>query len=269
MVKDRSQKPSMPKRRAHFSTRPVKTHKLKVHLIPSKLKLFDELKDLKEIGDSKRFVKIRDLGTGTLASAWLAYDSKFANQQVVIKVIKRRNVREFEHEIAILNHLKPLCGKIIPCYRGYFVLSDTLHIVTQYLGDHWIVLKDASIPLLTKFMRTIVQSLWRALRGIHRYGITHNDVHEGNILLNINTGQCMLIDFGSAFWEKPVKRHDNQLWTMGQVGDLLNIEVLFERIHQRETATGPLDAVAQREFKNVHKITNKFGLAKLVELYIH
>ncbi len=259
----------MPKKgRAHFSTQPPKTRKLKVYLIPSKLKLFDELKDLKEIQDSKRFVKIRDLGMGTLASAWLAYDSKFSNQQVVIKVIKGRNLREFEHEIAILNHLKRLCGKIIPCSRGYFVQSDTLNVVTQYFGDHFIVLKDASIPLLTKFMRTIVESLWYALRQIHRYGITHNDVHEGNILLNIKTGQCVLIDFGSSFWEKRAKGHDHLSWTPGQVTDLVNIEILFERIHQRESAKGPLDAVAEREFKNVHKITNKFGLSKLVELYL-
>jgi len=235
---------------------------------------------LEEIKNPNRFVKIRDLGSGKQGKAWLAHD-KVINKQVVIKTIlskeEHKNAVEgmgerapissadqFRHELRILHHLRKICGTITPCFRGFFQKAGNLHGVTDYIGADFIPLADIGSQTLKKLLPTIVDCIWSSLRRIHRYGVTHNDVTDGNILVNSHTGKCIFIDFGLSTYSKLMtgnnKQNDDTFWTERQVIDLMQIDFVFDQLKE----SGKID---QDSLEIVLQITDKRGLSKLVELY--
>ncbi|CAG8532667.1 8235_t:CDS:2 [Diversispora eburnea] len=139
-------------------------------------------------GDFK-FLSI--LGTGGCGSTKLA---EFRGTLIALKSIdlyKQSNLLgEMKNEVEIYKILIDIQGKYIPrlvCYGYYsgfsYVIGTTLagsslegkHITTQQ--------KDMAID---------------GLNAIHEHGILHKSIHEGNVLLNEDTGDIFIIDFGKS-----------------------------------------------------------------------
>jgi serine/threonine protein kinase len=67
-----------------------------------------------------------------------------------------------------------------------------------------------------------IQELSKAIKNLHENYITHNDLHTGNVMVNILTGQVKLLDFGLA------EQFDKETWDrFYQLEKPLN----FEDIH--------------------------------------
>ena len=56
----------------------------------------------------------------------------------------------------------------------------------------------AVMPLSPDEVLNVAIQVCEALEGVHRLGITHKDIHPGNIVFNSQTGSVELIDFGIA-----------------------------------------------------------------------
>lgn len=80
----------------------------------------------------------------------------------------------------------------------------------QYLDplDGWFTLYNAitTMNIDTDIKEKWIQQLSKAVKNLHKNYITHNDLHAGNIMVNILTGQVKLLDFGLA------KEFDKKTW---------------------------------------------------------
>jgi serine/threonine protein kinase len=62
-----------------------------------------------------------------------------------------------------------------------------------------IIKSSKKFPMFTKkFMKTCPLTLARSLDCIHRQGYLYNDIKPSNIMLNINTGDLIVVDLGSV-----------------------------------------------------------------------
>jgi serine/threonine protein kinase len=114
-------------------------------------------------------------------------------------------------ELAILRHLRPICGTHLLCYDGFFWDDEFYYLTTEYLGDDVrplseIIEKQGTRPLTNPLPSAIVSkmidNLVIGLILIHAAGIAHRDIKPDNILANAATGEVRYIDFGLACYEE-------------------------------------------------------------------
>ncbi|KAM4561422.1 serine/threonine-protein kinase pim-2-like [Fundulus diaphanus] len=138
---------------------------------------------------------------------------------VAIKVISRGLVKEWVHlsatlslqpetlrpvplEIALLQRLSEVEGE-----SGVIRMLDWLEVeglgfllITERLAQCQdlfdFITERGALPerLALRFFRQVVQ----ALRFVHQHGIVHRDVKDENIVVNTETMEVKLIDFGSG-----------------------------------------------------------------------
>lgn len=144
---------------------------------------------------------IKLIGTGGMASVYLAEHIKFKNKKVAIKVlnpiltsnadIKKR----FENEASIMAGLE---HKHITQVIDFEDKKNTLAIIMEYLEGQdlteYIKLKG-KLPL-NDALNIIYQTL-DAFAFAHQKGIVHRDVKPGNIFIQKN-GTVKILDFGIA-----------------------------------------------------------------------
>jgi len=72
----------------------------------------------------------------------------------------------------------------------------------QYLNPEngWYTLYKAisTMNIDSKIKEIWIKELSKAVKNLHKNYIAHNDLHGGNIMVNILTGQVKLLDFGLA-----------------------------------------------------------------------
>jgi len=145
-----------------------------------------------------RYTFERHLGSGGMASVWLARDETL-HREVAIKLIAdtladdERWLARFEREAraaAALSH--PHIVKVFDFgleeHRPYLVMA---HVPGGSLRDR---LRDGGEPLDAE---RLARELLGALAHVHAAGIVHRDVKPGNILLDEH-GSSQLTDFGIA-----------------------------------------------------------------------
>ena len=144
-----------------------------------------------------RYVLDRHLGSGGMASVWLAEDRRL-HRAVAIKVMSdllagdERYLARFRREAraaASLSH-----RNVVPLYdygtedgRPFLVMA---HVPGGSLRDR---LRDGDAP----DPRRLAGDLLSALAQVHAAGIGHRDVKPGNVLVG-DDGTAQLTDFGIA-----------------------------------------------------------------------
>ena len=121
---------------------------------------------------------------------------------IVVKVGEISN-----QEIQVMETLKSIPG--VPAPRLIAVQEGkraTLMAMTKAPGVPIADLSDAE-------SKQVIHNMLPTLHKIHKAGISHNDLHEGNILFNKSTNQITIIDFGLAKQSDPY----------GQLLDLKNV----------------------------------------------
>lgn len=92
---------------------------------------------------------------------------------------------EASQHFHIWSNLGRDCRKYFP--EPYVVRDSSTHLAMRYVED------ERLMPVT----KNSVEKVRAALRCLHRIGCTHNDLHEGNFLID-SKGNVKLIDFGMA-----------------------------------------------------------------------
>lgn len=119
-------------------------------------------------------------------------------QPVILKVLKDERLSptefsSFKHEFTITRSLQLDC--VIKAY-DLLPYKDTLVIIFEDFGGESLNhLMAAGNFSLEDFLTTAIK-ITDAIGKIHAAGITHKDINPSNIVINPNTAQLKIIDFG-------------------------------------------------------------------------
>ncbi|CAD7704729.1 unnamed protein product [Ostreobium quekettii] len=142
------------------------------------------------------------VGNGSFGVVYKASCVETGQTVAIKKVLQDRRFKNRELQIMrLLQHPN------IVCLRHCFATRDEegetyLHLVLDYIpetvyriGRHYV--KNAvKMPML--YIKLYMYQICRALAHLHKMGICHRDIKPQNLLVNMETHQLMLCDFGSA-----------------------------------------------------------------------
>ena len=167
-------------------------------------------------------------GFGTVYSGLRIAD----NLPVAIKRVARHMVTEWADlgghrvplELKLLQKVQSVPG-VIRLYDFFerrnsfvYILERPSHSIDLF--DHITKMGTLTEDVARGFLRSIINTVTRC----HRLGVTHRDIKDENILIDLETGRLRLIDFGSGAFVKEEDYTDRSL------------EAIEARIHQLEKA---------------------------------
>lgn len=144
-----------------------------------------------------RYKIIKHLGTGGMATVWLAEDT-ILNRNVAIKTFKIDSsdedaIKRFNREANAVTKLSH--NNIVSIY-GVENEENFYYLILEYIDGMTLkdyMLKNENIPLETVI--NIIKQIADALFHAHKNGIIHRDIKPQNILLTNNL-TCKITDFG-------------------------------------------------------------------------
>ena len=156
-----------------------------------------------------RFVIVKQLGQGGMATVYLAQDVEL-ERQVVLKVIDPKLARDeqfmarFRREAqatAKLNH-----ANIVQVYTtGTLTELNLPYMALQYVEGGSLEERMAAAPMTPVQALTVTRQIAAALAVAHAAGIVHRDVKPSNILLR-QDGTAVLADLGIAMMQQAATR---------------------------------------------------------------
>lgn len=149
-----------------------------------------------------KFTLQHKLGTGAFGCVWRAVHNE-TKKLVVIKQISTKNDCRFVfNEKTILERLNTnkSAAKYIPRFQCYFCDKDNDYIVLECL-DSFVTLgqyvRDGKFALLSyKQMQLIILRIIEAIEYLHANNVVHRDIKAENIMLDIESLEIRVIDFG-------------------------------------------------------------------------
>ncbi|EIM89246.1 kinase-like protein, partial [Stereum hirsutum FP-91666 SS1] len=133
-------------------------------------------------------------------------------------VIKKPHLR---HESRILQLLQS--HPAIPAIYGYAHLPHFEYLAMELLGESVSDLQPDGTKIAPKTVVSVVLQTMSALQHIHKLGIVHRDIKQGNLMCSLNDpSRIKLIDFGISrmFYEGEPKRRDPATKGYKMVGTL-------------------------------------------------
>ncbi|WWD07323.1 hypothetical protein V865_005421 [Kwoniella europaea PYCC6329] len=158
------------------------------------------------------------LGEGTFSSVYLAYDclnrtyaneywsgipdedqDEDTNEHPAVKVALKKilvtsSPARIENELAILEALRG-CRNVSQLISAFREEDQIIIVLPFHRSDDFRHFYRHMDP---PHIRSYLQSLFRALKDIHKRGIVHRDVKPANFLYDYETGEGVLVDFGLA-----------------------------------------------------------------------
>ena len=142
-----------------------------------------------------RYRLVRRLGTGGMASVWLARDERLG-RDVAVKVLSdvlagdREYIERFEREAQVaarLNH-----PNLVAIY-DFAVAGERPYLVMELISGGAI----ATDTLSSTELERLAEELLAALEHIHEASVVHRDLKPANVLVD-ERGRFRLTDFGIA-----------------------------------------------------------------------
>lgn len=158
-----------------------------------------------EWGDIANYECYHKLGRGKYSEVFLGY-SKSSNQKTVIKVLKPVKEEKIYREIKILQVLYGGPNIIKMCDLVKEKRSNTPCFVYEYMP--FVETKRLSPELTDHDVRIYIYKILEALEFSHSHGIMHRDVKPLNIVINNETKELRLIDWGLADFYFPDKEYN-------------------------------------------------------------
>lgn len=147
-----------------------------------------------------RYKIVRPLGSGGMASVYLAEDVVLGETTVAIKVLRRSNqfkddiVERFLREVRLTHKINH--ENVVRTF-DFGQDGDTLFYTMEYLPGTTLdsLLGEPYLPLNT--VLAIAAQLMRGISAVHSVGVIHRDLKPANIML-LPGGQLKIADFGIA-----------------------------------------------------------------------
>ena len=159
--------------------------------------------------ENKNFMKLKPIGEGSYGKVY-NYNDLIAVKEINIE----NNEEDIEREIEILKFIKKSnCSKYFLCYRGSLRLNDKYYILTNYKNKNiYISLYNTIINKRYKLnIKKIIENIYTAIKELHNIGVAHLDIHSGNILVNTQTNEITIIDFGASCNAIIIESNDNKV----------------------------------------------------------
>lgn len=149
---------------------------------------------------ARRYRIIRPLGSGGMASVYLAEDLVLGESTVAIKILRRDRsarddvVKRFLREVRLTHKINH--ENVVRTF-DFGQDGDTLYYTMEYLAGSTleVLLSEAHIPI-PKIL-SIAKQLMRGLAAIHSVGVIHRDLKPANIIMQ-DGGKVKIADFGIA-----------------------------------------------------------------------
>ncbi|GBF91724.1 shaggy-related kinase epsilon [Raphidocelis subcapitata] len=144
----------------------------------------------------------RVVGNGSFGVVFQATCLETGETVAIKKVLQDKRFKNRELQIMkVVDH--PNIVALKQCFYSHTEKDETfLHLVLEYVPDTvYRISKSYSknnqrMPPI--FVKAYTYQMCRALGQIHKYGICHRDIKPQNLLVNTETHQLKLCDFGSA-----------------------------------------------------------------------
>jgi serine/threonine protein kinase len=150
-----------------------------------------------------QFIPEHIVGSGSFGVVFMARLLPSREVVAIKKVLQDRRYKNRELQILrVMDHTNVL--RLKHCFYSPGALPDELYlnIVTDFLPEtvysvtkHYTRLRQ-QVPML--LVRLFTFQMLRSLAYIHRAGICHRDIKPQNLLVDVDSGKLVLIDFGSA-----------------------------------------------------------------------
>lgn len=147
---------------------------------------------------ANRYKVIRPLGTGGMASVYLAEDIVLGETQVAVKILRQSGnfkddlVHRFLREVKLTHKINH--ENVVRTF-DFGQDGDTLYYTMEYLAGHTLesLISNEVMPL--EGVLGIAVQLMRGISAVHSVGVIHRDMKPGNIML-LEEGRLKITDFG-------------------------------------------------------------------------
>jgi serine/threonine-protein kinase len=171
---------------------------------------FDQIKDA--LAD--RYALERELGTGGMATVYLAHDTRH-NRRVAIKVMHAElaaffGIHRFLREIETTANLHH--PHILPLFDSGQIDGTVFYVMPYVEGESLRTRLNRETQLPIADAVRIAGEVAAALDYAHRHGVIHRDIKPDNVLFH--DGRAMVADFGIAL-ARTTGEHDTRLTRSG------------------------------------------------------
>ena len=172
-----------------------------------------------QLNSKKRYEKLEKLGEGTYGVVYKAKDFQ-RNALVAIKKIRLENEEEgmpstAMREIAILKELDH--NNIVKLYDVAYVPAEKkLNLIFEYVEhDMKKYMKSLKEPLTKNQIKRLMRQLLEGIVHCHNRRIIHRDLKPQNLLIDPNTGDLKIADFGLArAFSVPIRTLTHEIETL-------------------------------------------------------
>jgi len=145
-----------------------------------------------------RYKVIRPLGSGGMASVYLAEDIVLGETNVAIKILRQSGhfkddlVHRFLREVRLTHKINH--ENVVRTF-DFGQDGDTLYYTMEYLPGHSLegLLGPEVMPL--ESVLGIAVQLMRGISAVHAVGVIHRDIKPGNVMI-LEEGRLKITDFG-------------------------------------------------------------------------
>lgn len=166
------------------------------------------------------YIKLLELGRGSFGVAYKCMN-ELTGQFYCIKTLKK-NIHNSESNIndsfLVLNEalnnerLSQYENKYFSKFYEFIYTKDYIYIIMEYIDD-FIPLSELipffddilTNPYTKNTFKSIVENLCSAVSYMHSLGIDHSDLKPDNILVNTDTGEIKIIDYGNSCYKEDCK----------------------------------------------------------------
>lgn len=147
-----------------------------------------------------RFTNVQELGAGSFGTVNKMIDTNGRKTVAVKQISDRFDKQLIQKELDILYYLKSYCDLYFICLFDYLVKSPHHYIIMEFPDQFLDIQKflEQDINFTRINLKTTMLNLSLAVEKLHHLFVVHNDLKPANILINPNTYQIKLIDFGLA-----------------------------------------------------------------------
>lgn len=147
---------------------------------------------------ANRYKVIRPLGTGGMASVYLAEDIVLGETNVAIKILRQSSqfkddlVHRFLREVRLTHKINH--ENVVRTF-DFGQDGDTLYYTMEYLAGRSMESLVSSNPLPLEGVLGIAVQLMRGISAVHAVGVIHRDIKPANVML-LDEGRLKITDFG-------------------------------------------------------------------------